>query len=65
MLSGLKNPDEAKEAMKAAVECRANKRKPSPPRLGLSCACCQLGSGTSTAMHEVKHNLTSSSKCFR
>ena len=62
MLSGLQNPDEAKEAMKAAEECRASERKPSPPRLGLSCACCQLVSGTSTAMQEVKHNLTSSSR---
>ena len=39
MLSGPQNPDEAKEAlyMKAAGECRARERKPSPPRL--SCMC--------------------------
>ena len=33
MLSGLQNPDEAKEAMKAAEECRASERKPSPSDL--------------------------------
>ena len=65
MLSGLQNPHEAKEAIKAAGGCRARERKPSSPRLGLSCACCLLGSGTSTAMQEVKHNLTFSSKSFR
>ena len=36
MLSGLQNPDEAKEAMKAAGECKAREQNPSPPKLGLS-----------------------------
>ena len=33
MLSGLQNPDEAKEAMKAAEEFRASERKPTHPDL--------------------------------
>ena len=45
MLSGLQHRDEANEAMKAAGECRARARNPSPPKLGLSCVCCQLESG--------------------
>ena len=65
MLSGLQHRDKAKEAMKAAGECRARARNPSPPKLGLSCACCQLESGTSAWMQEVKHSLASSSKSFR
>ena len=50
---------------KSSTGVRDKERRPSPPNLLLSCACCRCASHTSTAMQEEKQCLTSSSKILR